>query len=205
MLLQPWRSPLPLVSISRISSCCPHRTSNVPTSALSHLHNWGLEHGALRLHILTFPGMGCGSWRPHGGVPPPDVNPHYSFRFSRSLWQPSTSPPDGDHLTAPPLSLPKRPKHTAVGQMTQLQSRSSTFDLWCSGATYTYEHPYAWTWGLLWPLPVCARPDKLRSQARLQESFPNPGERGSCTKQTDTCQWLGFFELCHDVLLFEIF
>ena len=37
----------------------------------------------------------------------------------------SNSPPDGDQLTAQPLSSPECPRHMAGGQVTRLQSRSS--------------------------------------------------------------------------------
>ncbi|KAI3370454.1 hypothetical protein L3Q82_025218 [Scortum barcoo] len=54
----------------------------------------------------------------------------------------SNSPPGGDRLTAQPLSLPECPRHTAGDQMKRQQSRSSTSDLGCPGATCTDGHPY---------------------------------------------------------------
>ncbi len=55
----------------------------------------------------------------------------------------SNSPPGGDQLTAPPLSSPECPRHTAEGQMKRPQSRSSTYGLGCPDATCTGGHPYA--------------------------------------------------------------
>ncbi len=43
----------------------------------------------------------------------------------------SNSPPGGDQLTAPPLSSPECPRHTAEGQIKRPQSRSSTYGLGC--------------------------------------------------------------------------
>ena len=113
-----------------------------------HLRQWLIFDRERTLHLFPVEDQGLGFRRPssHPGclnqllllldVPSSPLQHIWAYQVCPAVFLAtrSNSPPGGDRLTALPLSLPKRPKHTAAGS--DDTTTKSIIDLWPKMAWY---------------------------------------------------------------------